>query len=84
MRAASGNVFWMYGTENATRDPTRYQALRSYYGTINQTTAADVQALAQRFLRSDAAVPVLVLPKDGAVPTLSFGGPTSSTAVAAR
>ena len=66
LRASSGNVFWMFQTEGATRDPRRFSALRTYISDLTSVTPAELQALAARYLRPERAVPVLILPEDGA------------------
>ena len=65
VRASSGNVFWMYQTEGATRDPRHFAALRSYLTDLNSVTPAELQALAARYLAPGSAVPILILPQDG-------------------
>ena len=74
MRASSGNVFWMYEMEGATRDPRRLDALRHYLTDLTTVTPAQIQALARQYLVPARAVPVLILPQSAAVPTLSLGG----------
>ena len=66
LRASSGNVFWMFQTEGATRDPRRFSALRTYISDLTSVTPAELQALAARYLQPERAVPVLILPEDGA------------------
>lgn len=65
VRASSGNVFWMYQTEGATRDPRHFNALRSYLTDLTSVTPAQLQALAARYLTPDRAVPILILPQEG-------------------
>lgn len=78
VRASSGNVFWMYNTEGATRDPRRFAALRSYLTDLNSVTAADLQALAQTYLVPERAIPILILPRDAPVPSLVGGAPVTA------
>lgn len=73
VRASSGNVFWMYNTEGATRDPRRFAALRSYLTDLNSVTATDLQALARTYLTPERAIPILILPRDVPVPSLTGG-----------
>ncbi|MFM6853145.1 MAG: M16 family metallopeptidase, partial [Sphingopyxis sp.] len=80
IRAASGNVFWMYELEGATREPRRIEALRSYLTDLTGVTPADLQALARRYLAPERAVTVLVLPDGAAVPALSPPGTVAGTA----
>lgn len=65
VRASSGNVFWMYQTEGATRDPRHFNALRSYLTDLTSVTPAELQVLAARYLTPDRAVPILILPQEG-------------------
>lgn len=69
VRASSGNVFWMYETEGATRDPRRFTALRTYLTDLTRVTPAEIQALAARYLAPERAVPVLILPEGAAAAT---------------
>jgi zinc protease len=71
VRASSGNVFWMYETEGATRDPRRFDALRTYLTDLTRVTPAELQALAVRYLQPERAVPVLILPEGAAPATLA-------------
>ncbi|MEQ1688687.1 MAG: insulinase family protein [Sphingopyxis sp.] len=73
VRASSGNVFWMHFTEGATRDPRRFAALRSYLTDLNSVTAADIQALARTYLSPERAIPILILPQNVPVPSLTSG-----------
>lgn len=66
IRASSGNVFWMVQTEGATREPRHFTALRSYLTDLTSVTPAELQALAARYLTPDRAVPILILPQEGA------------------
>ena len=83
MRASSGNVFWMYEMEGATRDPRRLDALRHYLTDLTTVTPAQIQALARQYLVPARAVPVLILPQSAAVPTLSLGGSAGANPTAA-
>lgn len=82
IRASSGNVFWMFETEGATRDPRRFAALQNYLRDLNSVTAADIQTLARTYLAPDRAIPILILPQGA--PTPSLGTESSSAAVSAR
>jgi zinc protease len=66
VRASSGNVFWMFETEGATRDPRVLTALRSYLSDLTRVTPAEIQGLAARYLAPGRGVPVLILPESGA------------------
>jgi zinc protease len=69
LRAASGNVFFMYQLEGASRDPAVISALTSYVGDLSATSPADIQRLAQTYLTPERAIPVLVLPESIAART---------------
>ncbi len=72
LRASSGNVFWMRETEGASRDPRIFLSLRSYLNDLRSVTAADVQALARRFLGGQSAVSLIILPDGSPVPSLDM------------
>ncbi len=84
LRASSGNVFWMLQTAGGTRDPRRFDALRSYLNDLTQVTPAQLQALAARYLRPDRAIPVLIEPRDGATTVAAVGAIGDATATQAR
>ncbi len=71
VRASSGNVFWMLETEGATRDPRHFAALQSYLVDLRSVTVADIQSMARIYLAPGRAIPVLILPNDAPVPSLS-------------
>jgi zinc protease len=74
IRASSGNVFWMIQTEGASRDPRRIDALRTYLTDLNSVTPADIQRLAQTYLRAEQGIPLLILPEGAAVPAVTGTG----------
>jgi len=85
-RASTGNAFWMAQTEGATRDPNVLPALATFGGDLLGTTAADIQALARKYLIEDKSWSVIVLSKGTPVPAdLKAGWPdTPPRGVASR
>ena len=49
-RALSGNRFWMWQLEGATQDRRRYAAFRTLQRDMSETTPAEMQALAKKYL----------------------------------
>lgn len=62
-RASTGNVYWMFLLEGATRDPRVTAAALSIQDDIAAVTAADVQRLARRYLKPDRQWSLAILPK---------------------
>ncbi len=79
LRAASGNVFFMYQLEGASRDPQRISALTSYILDLNSTNPQDIQRLAQQYLTPARAIPVLIAPEAGATAALPAPAPAAAT-----
>ncbi len=63
MRASTGNVYWMFLLEGATRDPRIAAAAINLEQDLNAITAADVQRLAKQYLLPGKRWSVAVLPK---------------------
>ncbi len=63
MRASTGNVYWMYLLEGATRDPRVAAKALALESDIASITAADVQRLARQYLAPARQWSVAVLPK---------------------
>lgn len=61
-RAATGNVYWMFLLEGATRDPRVISAAMSMEDDVAAVTAADVQRLAQQYLVRDKQWSLAILP----------------------
>lgn len=61
-RASTGNVFWMYLLEGATRDPRVAAAAMSMEDDIGAVTAADIQRLAKLYLTPDKQWSLAILP----------------------
>jgi len=66
-RAATSTAFFMGQVEGASQDATRFEAVRSLLPDYTAITAADVQALAQRYLARDKAWRLAVLPQGAQV-----------------
>ncbi len=62
-RASTGNVYWMFLLEGATRDPRVTAAALSMQDDISAVTAADVQRLAQQYLTPQRQWSLAILPK---------------------
>lgn len=62
-RASTGNVFWMFQLEGATRDPRVAQAALSMEADINGVTPADIQRLARQYLLPARQWSLAILPK---------------------
>ncbi|HEV7315010.1 M16 family metallopeptidase [Sphingopyxis sp.] len=62
-RASTGNVYWMFLLEGATRDPRVAAAALSIQDDISAVTAADVQRLARQYLTPARQWSLAILPK---------------------
>lgn len=62
-RASTGNVYWMFLLEGATRDPRVAAAALSIESDIASVSAADIQRLARQYLSPDRQWSLAVLPK---------------------
>ena len=62
-RASTGNVYWMFLLEGATRDPRVAAAALSIQDDISAVTAADVQRLARQYLAPERQWSLAILPK---------------------
>lgn len=62
-RASTGNVYWMFLLEGATRDPRVTAAALSLQSDIDGVTPADVQRLAKQYLVRDRQWTMAILPK---------------------
>ncbi len=62
-RASTGNVYWMYLLEGATRDPRVATAALSIQDDIAAVTADDIQRLAAKYLKPDHEWSLAILPK---------------------
>lgn len=62
-RASTGNVYWMFLLEGATRDPRVAAAALSIEDDISAVTAADIQRLARQYLSPDRQWSLAILPK---------------------
>ncbi|MES2300458.1 MAG: insulinase family protein, partial [Pseudomonadota bacterium] len=66
--ALKSNGGWMNLAERAQTEPDRLTRARSARARLESVTAADLQAMAKRYLAPEKAVEVLVLPEGAAVP----------------
>jgi zinc protease len=62
-RASTGNVYWMFLLEGATRDPRVAAAALSIQDDISAVTAADVQRLARQYLTPERQWSLAILPQ---------------------
>ena len=62
-RASTGNVYWMFLLEGATRDPRVTAAALSIQDDISAVTAADIQRLARQYLTPARQWSLAILPK---------------------
>lgn len=62
-RLITGHTFWMGQLEGASFDPERATALRGLFVDYTEVTAADVQALAQKYLKEDGSWRLAVMPE---------------------
>lgn len=63
LRMSSGNMFWMRLVEGGTRDPARIEAVKTLAADIRDTTPAELQALAAKYLRPEKDWTLQVVPK---------------------
>ena len=63
MRASTGNTFWLNQLADATRDPRKIATARSILQDYSGVTAADLQAVAAKYLRPDKDWTMEVVPK---------------------
>lgn len=83
-RASTGNVYWMFLLEGATRDPRVTAAALSMQDDIAAVTAADVQRLAQQYLTPQRQWSLAILPKGMTLADASaLGAATAPTATTA-
>ncbi len=69
-RARSSNAFWISQLGGLSRDPRRLNMARTLQDDVLNVTAADIQALAQRYLRPETRWSAIVLAKGVAKPVL--------------
>jgi zinc protease len=63
LRSSTGNGFWLNLLGGATYDPRRVDAARSIIVDYNGITAAELQAVAAKYLRPDKDWTMEVVPK---------------------
>ncbi len=69
-RASTGTGFFMWQLEGASQDPRRYHGLTTVMTDSTETTAAAMQALAQKYLVQNKAYRIEVLPEPTTAPPL--------------
>ncbi len=79
-RASTGNLYWMFLLEGATRDPRVAAAALSIGEDISAVTAADIQRLARRYLKPDRQWSGAVLPQGMSLADASALGRTDGRA----
>src|SRR3546814_7857035 len=62
-RASTGNVYWMFLLEGATRDPRVVAAALSIENDISAITSADIQRLAVQYLKPARQWSLAILPR---------------------
>jgi zinc protease len=62
-RASTGNLFWLYQLEGATRDPRRISSLRTLPQDYSQTTPAKMQQMAQNYFGREPGWRLAILPE---------------------
>jgi zinc protease len=67
MRASTGNTFWLNLLSGAAYDPRKIASARSILLDYQNVTAADLQAVAAKYLRPDKDWTMEVVPKAVAV-----------------
>ena len=63
LRAATSSAFWMMQFSGSSYDPRRVDAARAILDDYKTVTAADVQAMAAKYLRPDKDWTMEVVPK---------------------
>jgi len=62
-RASTGNLFWLYNLEGATRDPQRVARLRTLLADFSQTSPQIMQFLADRYFAKQRPLKLAVMPE---------------------
>jgi len=82
-RARSSNAFWMSMLGGMSRDPRKLNIARSIQNDVLSVTPADIQTLAQRYLKADTRWSAIVLAQGVPEPSLPAPTPQIATANAA-
>jgi len=72
-RASTGNTFWLFQLEGAAQDPRRITLIRSLLADYTQTTPAQMQALARRYLAARPGWRLAVIPQGQELATKGAG-----------
>lgn len=83
-RAVYSNAFWMSQLGGLSRDPRKLAMARSLQNDMLGVTPADLQALAQRYLRSDTRWSAVVLAKGVPLPQIAASPQVADSATAPR
>jgi len=62
-RASTGNLFWLYNLEGATREPERVELLRYLLGDSSRTNPQIMQFLANRYFAQRAPLRLAIIPE---------------------
>ncbi len=83
-RARSSNAFWMSMLGGMSRDPRKLALARSLQDDVLSITPADIQALAQRYLKAGTRWSAIVLANGVPAPSLPVPAPQIAATDAAR
>jgi len=83
-RASTGNVYWMFLLEGATRDPRVAASALSIQTDISAVTPADIQRLAAQYLKPERQWSLAILPKGMTLAEASALGAASVPAAGGR
>ncbi|RYD44056.1 MAG: insulinase family protein [Sphingomonadales bacterium] len=83
-RASTGNVYWMFLLEGATRDPRITASALSIQDDISAVTSADIQRLARQYLTPERQWSLAILPKGMTLADASALGAAPAPATGAR
>ncbi|MEO1488906.1 MAG: insulinase family protein [Pseudomonadota bacterium] len=78
-RASTGNRFWLYNLEGATRDPQRVALLRSLLADYSQTSPQIMQFLADRYFAQRAPMRLAVIPEGQELAEITAEGDAEQT-----
>jgi zinc protease len=83
-RARASNLFWMSQLGGMSRDPRKLTMARTLQDDVLSVTAADIQMLAQRYLRANTRWSAVVVAKGVQPPALPAAPQIADTATAPR
>ncbi|MFM5924388.1 MAG: M16 family metallopeptidase [Novosphingobium sp.] len=79
-RASSSSAFFMYLLEGATSDPGKYRQVRSVLSDFTETTPAEMQALARKYLAPGKSWRLAVIPQGQTLATKAPASPAQPSA----